>query len=129
MQIIISNSSPTPIYEQIKDEIIDQIRNGDLKENESLPSIRVLAKDIKISIMTIKKAYDELEKDGYITQVQGKGTYIKKQNQELIRENAKLEIEDYFGKVLGIARNYNIDTEEIITLIKILDGSDNEWKM
>ena len=59
--------------------------------------------------MTIKKAYDELEKDGYITQVQGKGTYIKKQNQELIRENAKLEIEDYFGKVLGIARNYNID--------------------
>ena len=126
MQIIISNSSPTPIYEQIKDEIIAQIRNGDLKENESLPSIRVLAKDIKISIMTIKKAYDELEKDGYITQVQGKGTYIKKQNQELIRENAKLEIEDYLGKVLEIARNYNIDTEEIITLIKILDGSDNE---
>ena len=126
MQIIISNSSPTPIYEQIKDEIIDQIRNGDLKENESLPSIRVLAKDIKISIMTIKKAYDELEKDGYITQVQGKGTYIKKQNQELIRENAKLEIEDYLGKVLEIARNYNIDTKEIITLIKILDGSDNE---
>ncbi len=126
MQIIISNSSPTPIYEQIKDEIIAQIRNGDLKENESLPSIRVLAKDIKISIMTIKKAYDELEKDGYITQVQGKGTYIKKQNQELIRENAKLEIEDYLGKVLEIARNYNIDTKEIITLIKILDGSDNE---
>ena len=126
MQIIISNSSPTPIYEQIKDEIIAQIRNGDLKENESLPSIRVLAKDIKISIMTIKKAYDELEKDGYITQVQGKGTYIKKQNQELMIENAKLEIEDYLGKVLEIARNYNIDTKEIITLIKILDGSDNE---
>ena len=76
MRMIISNSSPVPIYEQIKNNIIDQIISGELNENDSLPSIRVLAQDIKISIMTIKKTYDELESEGYIKSIQGKGTFV-----------------------------------------------------
>ena len=74
MKMIISNSSSVPIYEQIKSSIIEQIMSGVLKENEMLPSIRSLASDIRISVMTIKKAYDELEQDGYIVTVQGKGS-------------------------------------------------------
>ena len=76
MKIIISNSSSIPIYEQIKNAIISQIMNNELTEDEALPSIRSLAQDIRISVMTIKKAYDELEKEGYIKSIQGKGTFI-----------------------------------------------------
>ena len=76
MRVIISNSSPMPIYEQIKETIKEQIMNDELQTNEPLPSIRHLASEIKISVMTIKKAYDELEKEGYLIQVQGKGTFV-----------------------------------------------------
>ena len=75
MKLVISNSSSVPIYEQIKNAIIEQIMSGELEENEALPSIRSLAQDIKISVMTIKKSYDELEKEGYVETIPGKGTY------------------------------------------------------
>ena len=75
MHLVISNSSSVPIYEQIKEQIIEQIMNDELKEDEMLPSIRSLSKDIKISLMTIKKAYDQLESDGYIVSIAGKGTF------------------------------------------------------
>ena len=83
MKLVISNSSSVPIYEQIKNAIIEQIMSGELEENEALPSIRSLAQEIKISVMTIKKSYDELEKEGYIVSRQGKGTFVAPKHKKL----------------------------------------------
>lgn len=126
MKIIISNSSSVPIYEQIKNAIINQIMNDDLSTDEALPSIRALAQDIKISIMTIKKAYDELEQEGYIVSIQGKGTFIAPKNKELVREQAQKEIESYFIKAIDIAERYNIRKENLVELIDMLYGSDDK---
>ena len=98
MRILISNSSSVPIYEQIKDTIINQIISGELEENEALPSIRTLAKDIRISVMTIKKAYDELEREGYIITVHGKGSFVAPKNLELMKEQKLKEMESYIEK-------------------------------
>ena len=125
MKIIISNSSSVPIYEQIKNAIINQIMNGELEEDEALPSIRSLASDIKISVMTIKKAYDELESEGYIVSIQGKGTFVAPKNTELAREQAQKDIEDNIQKAIDIANRFNITKKEIIDLIEIFYGSDD----
>lgn len=103
MKMIISNSSSVPIYEQIKSSIIEQIMSGVLKENEMLPSIRSLASDIRISVMTIKKAYDELEQDGYIVTVQGKGSFVVPKNIELAKEQARKDIEIFLNKSIKAA--------------------------
>lgn len=124
MKIIISNSSSTPIYEQIKQAIIEQILNNELQEDEALPSIRNLAQDIKISVMTIKKAYDELENEGYIVSRQGKGTFVAPKNTELAKEQAQKEMESYMEKIIDIAKKFQISQEEIIELVKIFYGSD-----
>ena len=124
MKIIISNSSSIPIYEQIKNQIITQIMNDDLNEGESIPSIRSLANDIKISLMTIKKAYDELEKEGYIKSVQGKGTFVAPKNLELAHERANKDIEDHIMKIIEISTKYNISKKEIIDLFEYIYGSD-----
>ena len=124
MKIIISNSSSIPIYEQIKQAIIEKILNNELQEDEALPSIRNLAQDIKISVMTIKKAYDELENEGYIVSRQGKGTFVAPKNTELAKEQAQKEIESYMGKIVDIAEKFQIKQEEIIELVKIFYGSD-----
>ena len=125
MKIIISNSSSVPIYEQIKNAIINQIMNNELEEDEALPSIRSLASDIKISVMTIKKAYDELESEGYIVSIQGKGTFVAPKNTELAREQAQKDIEDYIQKAIDVANRFNITKKDIIDLIEIFYGSDN----
>ena len=125
MKIIISNSSSVPIYEQIKNAIINQIMNGELAEDEALPSIRSLASDIKISVMTIKKAYDELESEGYIVSIQGKGTFVAPKNTELAREQAQKDIEDHIQKAIDIANRFNITKKEIIDLIEIFYGGDD----
>ena len=124
MKMIISNSSRIPIYEQIKESIINQIMNDELKEDEAIPSIRNLAQDIKISVMTIKKAYDELEMEGYIISRQGKGTFVAPKNKELSLENAKKEIEDYIVKITEIAIKNNISSKEIKDIIDIFYGKD-----
>lgn len=124
MRIIISNSSSTPIYEQIKNAIINQIMDGELKEDEGLPSIRALAQDIKISVMTIKKAYDELESEGYIVSRQGKGTFVAPKNSELVKEQAQKDIEKYLEKMIDIAKNFNISKDELIELLNIFYGDD-----
>ena len=103
MKMIISNSSSIPIYEQIKKSIINQILEGELNEDELLPSIRVLSGDIKISAMTIKKAYDELEKEGYLKSIQGKGTFVAPKNTELAKEQAQKDIENYIEKIVAIS--------------------------
>ena len=111
MKMIISNSSSVPIYEQIKSSIIEQIMSGVLKENEMLPSIRSLASDIRISVMTIKKAYDELEQDGYIVTVQGKGSFVVPKNIELAKEQARKDIEIFLNKSIKLAQMYNISEQ------------------
>ncbi len=120
MKLIISNSSNVPIYEQIKNQIIDQILNEELKEDEALPSIRILSADIKISVMTIKKAYDELEHEGYIITRQGKGSFVAPKNLELAKEQKKKEIEEHINKIVSISNAYNIDKKEVLDLFKYM---------
>ena len=122
MKIIISNSSPIPIYEQIKNAIISQIMNDELASGESLPSIRNLASDIKISVMTIKKAYDELENEGYIIIRQGKGAFIAPKNTELAKEKAKKEIEDHIYKIIELSSKFNVEKKDILDLYEYLSG-------
>lgn len=126
MRIIISNSSSVPIYEQIKKTIIAQILSGELEENEMLPSIRKLAKDIRISVMTIKKAYDELEQEGYILTVHGKGSFIAPKNLELIKEQKLKEMEGYIEKIMEIAKQYQIKKQEIKELLDLFYRSEEE---
>lgn len=128
MKIIISNSSPVPIYEQIKEAIINQILTNELKEEEMLPSIRNLAQDIRISVMTIKKAYDELEKEGYILSKQGKGSYVAPKNIELIREQKQKEIEEYIFKIIEIANCYDISKEEVLDSFEFIYRSEKNEK-
>ena len=120
MKMIISNSSSVPIYEQIKKSIINQILEGELSEDELLPSIRVLAGDIKISAMTIKKAYDELEKEGYLKSIQGKGTFVAPKNTELAKEQAQKDIEKYIEKIVNISNRFEIDENDVIEMFKII---------
>ena len=125
MKIIISNSSAVPIYEQIKSQIINQIITDELKSGDAIPSIRTLASDIKISVMTIKKAYDELENEGYIRSVQGKGTFVASKNIELARENANRKIEKHIEEIIEIAHKFNINKKDVIDLFEFIYGSDN----
>ena len=124
MKIIISNISPVPIYEQIKNQIINQIMSDELREGDSIPSIRSLASDIKISVMTIKKTYDELESEGYIESIQGKGTFVAPKNIELVKEQANKEIESHISKIIEIASRFNISKKEILDLFKYIYGSE-----
>lgn len=124
MNIIVSNSSSVPIYEQIKNQIINQIMSDELIEGDSIPSIRSLASDIKISVMTIKKAYDELEKEGYIKSVQGKGTFVAPKNTELAKEQANKEIEKHISEIIDIADRFNIDKKDILDLFEFIYGSE-----
>ena len=126
MHLIISNSSSVPIYEQIKEQIIEQIMNDELKEDEMLPSIRNLSKDIRISLMTIKKAYDQLESDGYIVSIAGKGTFVASRNSNLVKEHAQKEIEDNIQKAIELAVRYDISKDEIIDLVNMLYEGDNK---
>lgn len=120
MNLIISNSSSIPIYEQIKQGIINEIITGSLETDEPLPSIRSLASDIHISIMTIKKAYDELENEGYIKTIQGKGSFVSPKNLDFIKEQKQKEIEEYINKIILISKQYNIPKKEIIETLNIL---------
>ena len=124
MKMIISNSSSVPIYEQIKKSIISQILEGELNEDELLPSIRVLAQDIKISAMTIKKAYDELEKEGYLKSIQGKGTFVAPKNTQLAKEQAQQDIEKYIEKIVSISNRFEIDENDVIEMFKIIYKED-----
>ena len=127
MKIIISNNSYTPIFEQIKNTIINQILSDELTEEEPLPSIRTLAQDLRISVMTVKKAYDELEREGYIITKQGKGSFVAPKNTELTREQKQKEIEEHITQIVDISKQYNIPKEEILeTFDYIYRSEDNE---
>lgn len=118
MNVLIDNLSGAPIYDQIYTQIKAQIISGELKENEMLPSIRGLAKDLKISFITTKRAYEELEKEGFIYTVQAKGCYVAPKNVELLREENLKKIEADIEEILQLAATCNIGVDEIIEMIK-----------
>ena len=123
MKIIINTSLMIPIYEQIADQIKRLIRNGELKENDSLPSVRALSKELKISALTVKKAYDSLESEGFTVTVHGKGPYVTAANMELLLEEQKKELEAELEQAVQKGRSCGISDEEIRSLLElILEG-------
>ena len=124
MNIIISNNSSIPIFEQIENAIKQAIFSNELKEEDMLPSVRNLANDLKISFLTVKRAYDELEQAGFIKTVQGKGSFVAPKNLELIREEKLKEIQDYIEKIYDISKISNISEEEIKELFKMIFEGD-----
>ncbi|MGE4483965.1 MAG: GntR family transcriptional regulator [Oscillospiraceae bacterium] len=126
MDVIISNSSDQPIYDQIYTQIKSQIISGRLTEGEALPSIRMLAKDLRISVITTKRAYDELEKDGYIYTVAAKGCFVAKKNMELVREEYFKTIENYMQKISELAGACGITNDELIEMFRILNEEDQK---
>lgn len=128
MKIIISNDSGLPIYEQIKNQIKAQIVAGELKADEDLPGMRTLASDLKVSVITTKRAYNDLEQEGYIYSMPGKGSFVKKLNEEVVRENALAEIEKYFTDAMTVAKAAGIDIEELQEILKTLYEMGEVWK-
>ena len=120
MGIIINNSSMTPIYEQMVSQMKAQIMSGERKEGDSLPSVRTLAKDLRVSALTVKKAYDELEREGFVTTVHGKGTYVTSANQELMLEEMKKEVEADLEAAIRKGRSCGMSNEEIGELFHII---------
>ena len=120
MNIILSNSSTLPIYEQIKIAIKEAIFSNELKEEEMLPSVRAMANELKISFLTVKRAYDELEQEGYIKILPGKGSFVSPKNLELIKEEKLTEIQCYIEKIYDISKISNISEEEIKELFKMI---------
>lgn len=113
MNIFIDNKSGAPIYDQIYSQIKNQIINGALKEDEALPSIRNLAKDLRISVVTTRRAYDELEKEGFIYTIAAKGCFVAPKNIELLREENLKRIETYMEKIAQLAVSCNLSKEEL----------------
>jgi GntR family transcriptional regulator len=124
MKVIISNSSPDPIYEQISRQVKAQIISGDLAEGQVLPSIRRLAHDLQISVITTKRAYDELEKEGFINTVGGKGTFVAVQNPELLREKKMKIVEEKLVQAVDEAKLMGIGEDQIIHMLQLLFQED-----
>lgn len=120
MKLLISNSTSKPIYEQISEQIKEHIFKGILNEGDMLPSIRSLAKELHISVITTKRAYEELERDGFIETVRGKGSFVASQNKELLKEKKMKIIEDKLYEVVDEAAKLGLTYEELSEMLKIL---------
>lgn len=120
MNILIDNKSGAPIYDQIYSQIKSQIINGTLNEDDPLPSIRSLAKDLRISVITTKRAYDELEKEGFIYTIAGKGCFVAPKNVELLREENLKKIEAYMQEIIRLAVSCGLSREDIIEMFTIM---------
>jgi len=120
MKIVISNASPDPIYEQVTRQIKGQIISGDLKEGDPLPSIRKLAQDLQISVITTKRAYEELQKEGFIDTVEGKGSFVAMQNKELLREKKMKLVEEKMSGAVEEALLLGITLPELREMLTLL---------
>ena len=120
MDIIISNSSGKPIYEQITSQIKQKIMQGELKEGDALPSMRLLAKDLHISVITTKRVYEDLERDGFITTVVGKGSFVASTDSEFLREEQLRTAEAHLTQAVRAARLGGIDIEELVEVLRML---------
>lgn len=124
LHILIRNTSDAPIYEQIAEQIRQQILSGALAPGEGLPSIRALAKDLKISVITTKRAYEELEREGFIVTMTGRGSFVAAKNLELLREEGRKRVEALLTQAADAARTAGITAEELCGLIRILYGDE-----
>ena len=125
MEIIIRNTGGQPIYEQIYSQLKAQIIAGVLTPGEALPSIRALAKDLKISVITTKRAYDELEAEGFLYTVAGKGCFVAEKNLDLIREQQLRELEGHLTAAAGLAKSCSVTVEELIDMLRVLLEEEN----
>lgn len=125
MNIIISNSSGEPIYEQITTQVKSAIMKGELSEGELLPSIRLLAKELQISVITTKRAYEELEREGFIETVPGKGSYVSSQNKELLKEKRLKELENKLTEVITESKLIGLTLLELEEMLRLLFNEDN----
>lgn len=124
MNIIISNTCQDPIYEQIARQIKNQIMRGDLRGGEALPSIRNLAKELQISVITTKRAYEELERDGYITTVPGKGSFVAGQNRELLRELRLKVVEEKLAEAVDAGKQIELELAQMQKMLTVLYEED-----
>lgn len=120
MRIILNNSSMVPIYEQLMDQVKNEIISGSLAENEILPSVRALSAELRISALTVKKAYDRLEEEGFVVTVHGKGTYVAATDRQLALEARKKTVEDDFAAAVQKANSIGFTKDEIIEIVKII---------
>ncbi|MDU4604250.1 MAG: GntR family transcriptional regulator [Clostridium perfringens] len=120
MNIVVSNTSGVPIYEQIAKAIKNEILSGDLKGNSALPSIRSLASELRVSVITTKRAYEELERDGFIYTLPSKGSYVAEQNKELLMEEKLREIEEKLGEAIDIANSIGLNFNDLVGMLKTL---------
>ena len=120
MYIVLSNSSDLPIYEQIKEQVKTQILSGELSENEMLPSLRQLAKDLKISVLTTTRAYNELEEEGFITSRQGKGFFVMPRGSDLLREQLIKDVETNLNNAILSSQRDSMTDDELVQLLKLL---------
>jgi GntR family transcriptional regulator len=124
MDILISNSNGIPIYEQIVSQIKNLILSGSLSEGDPLPSMRLLAKELRISVITTKRAYEELEREGYIVSITGKGSFVAVKNVELIKEEQLRIIEECLAKATKASKNCGIDLTELQEILSIIYGDE-----
>jgi GntR family transcriptional regulator len=120
MNIIISNASGKPIYEQIYLQIKNSIISGELSEGDALPSIRALAKDLRISVITTKRAYDELEQEGFVNTVAGKGCYVAEKNMEFVREEHLKQIEEHLREIVSLASSCRLSRDEMMNMLCLM---------
>ena len=120
MRIILNNASMVPIYEQLMDQIKNEILSGGLKENEVLPSVRALSGELRISALTVKKAYDRLEEEGFIVTVHGKGSFVAQADTAMAEETRRREAEETLSRAVDTVRAAGLTNEEIRTLVEIL---------
>lgn len=120
MEIILSNVSQKPIYEQITSQIKAMIMNGELKAGDAMPSMRKLAKELHVSVITTQRAYDDLQKDGFIVTVPAKGTFVSTQNQDFIREENRRRIEQLLTDAVELAKENGIELEKLRTTVEVL---------
>ena len=123
MNIIISNSSDKPIYEQITDQFKNMVMSGQLKEGMPLPSMRTLAKDLRISVITTKRAYEELERDGFIATMVGKGSFVKAADTRLVREEKLKRIEGLLAEAVNVANGSGIERAEVMEMLDLVYGN------
>ena len=121
MTILIDNKSGEPIYEQIFSQIRDQILSGELQPDEALPSIRSLAKDLRISVITTKRAYEELEREGFLYTVAGKGCFVAEKNAELLREENLSKIEEHLAEIRRLAARCGLTRAELLEMLDIME--------
>lgn len=124
MNIIISNSGDKPIYEQITDQIKNMVMNGQLKEGMPLPSMRTLAKELRISVITTKRAYEELERDGFIVTMVGKGSFVRAADTRLVREEKLKQIENLLTEAVRVAGASGIEREEVVEMLYLVYGEE-----